>query len=145
MTRVEFYFNVPDKHRLVENIVQASLLKRRRVDILAADEQAASSISDCLWQNTATSFLPNVLSHGSNASASHVIIGLQGIASASNALNNDELLINLTSIQPSFFSRYTQLIELVGLDEADKVAGRARYKFYRDRGYEIKNIDINKS
>jgi DNA polymerase-3 subunit chi len=54
---------------------------------------------------------------------------------------NDDMLINLTAREPSFFSRFTQLVELVGADEADKVAARARYKFYRDRGYEIKNID----
>jgi DNA polymerase III subunit chi len=50
-------------------------------------------------------------------------------------------LINLTQKEPSFFSRFTQLIELVTNDEQDKVAARARFKFYRDRGYEIKSID----
>jgi DNA polymerase-3 subunit chi len=43
--------------------------------------------------------------------------------------------------QPVFFSRFRRLIEIVGLDEADKAKARIRYKFYRDRGYEIKNYD----
>jgi DNA polymerase-3 subunit chi len=33
------------------------------------------------------------------------------------------------------------LVELVSEDEQDKLAARARFKFYRDRGYEMKSID----
>jgi DNA polymerase-3 subunit chi len=33
------------------------------------------------------------------------------------------------------------LIEIVGADEADKVLARDRYKFYRDRGYELRSYD----
>jgi DNA polymerase-3 subunit chi len=53
----------------------------------------------------------------------------------------DDMLINLTANEPSIFSRFTQLVELVGDEEQDKLAARARFKFYRDRGYEIKSID----
>jgi DNA polymerase-3 subunit chi len=53
----------------------------------------------------------------------------------------DDMLINFTSSEPGFFSRFTQLVELVGDAEQDKIAARARFKFYRDRGYEIKSID----
>jgi DNA polymerase-3 subunit chi len=56
-------------------------------------------------------------------------------------LKNDDMLINLTAAEPSFFSRFTQLVELVSDDEQDKIAARARFKFYRDRGYEIKSTD----
>jgi len=32
-------------------------------------------------------------------------------------------------------------VELVGTDEEDKALARQRFKFYRDRGYEIKHSD----
>ena len=41
----------------------------------------------------------------------------------------------------NFFSRFRRLIEIVGADEVDKAQARIRYKFYRDRGYEIKSYD----
>jgi DNA polymerase-3 subunit chi len=57
-------------------------------------------------------------------------------------LIQDDILINLKTDHPPFFSRFRYLVELVGSDEADKVAARARYKFYRDRGYQIKSTDV---
>ncbi len=136
MTRIDFYFNVQNKQQVLVNLVQGALLKRRQVTILAADEKMAGDVGASLWQNKAESFLPNVQASHLHAAATPVLIGLQG-----DGVLHDDMLINLTATEPSFFSRFTQLVELVSEDEQDKVAARARYKFYRDRGYDIKNID----
>ncbi len=136
MTRIEFYFNVADKQQAIANLVQSALIKCRQVMIFAMDEKMASDVSMSLWQNKPESFLPNVELNHLHASATPVLIGLQG-----DDLTQDDMLINLTIKEPSFFSRFTQLVELVGDDEQDKFAARARFKFYRDRGYEIKSID----
>jgi len=58
---------------------------------------------------------------------------------------HDDILINLTPSHPVFFSRFRGLIELVGMDDADRSAARARFRFYRDRGYEIKSHDVTGS
>ena len=139
MTRIDFYFNVLDKQALLNSITQAALLKRRKVTIYAASQAAANQISAGLWQAEEASFLPNTLA--SNVLAAHTPILLHV---ENDALLQDELLVNMSQSQPSFFSRFTQLVELVGTDEQDKLAARGRYKFYRDRGYEIKNIDNTK-
>jgi DNA polymerase III subunit chi len=147
MTRIEFNFNVSDKRQLIENLVTAALQKRRKVTIFTENAAESASISDYLWQNNPTSFLPNVTTESAgalmHASASRVDIGSQADAFDKD-FKNDDLLINLTATQPLFFSRFTQLVELVGVDEQDKLAARARYKFYRDRGYEIKSMDYAK-
>ena len=140
MTRIDFYFNVADKPQLVADLVQTALIKRRQVTILAADEKAASQCSHDLWQTKPESFLPNLRANALHASATPVLIGLQG-DDLKNDVMQDDMLINLTASEPSFFSRYTQLVELVGDDEQDKMAARARFKFYRARGYEIKSTD----
>ncbi len=140
MTRIEFYFNVADKQQAIASLVQSALLKRRQVMLLAADEQMASDMSASLWQNKPESFLPNVQLDHLHAAATPVVIGLQG-SDLINNLMHDDMLINLTANEPSFFSRFTQLVELVGENAQDKLAARARFKFYRDRGYDIKSID----
>ena len=144
MTRIEFYFNVANKHELIENLVQLALAKRRQITILTGDEQASANISAYLWQNKPSSFLPNIPIDAPNLNQENLIKAATTpvvIGSHSKALLKDDLLINLTTGEPIFFSRFTQLIEIIGLDSEDKSAGRQRYKFYRDRGYEIKNID----
>jgi len=57
-------------------------------------------------------------------------------------LIHDDVLVNLQAQHPPFFSRFRRLIEIVGVDEEDKAAARIRYRFYRDRGYEIKSFDV---
>ena len=136
MTRIDFYFNVSDKRQVAAGLVESALAKWRQVTISVIDESSAASVSKNLWQHKPESFLPNVLANHASAAHTPVVIHWQD-----QVMLQDELLINLTQSEPSFFSRFTQLIELVGDDEHDKIAARARFKFYRDRGYEIKSID----
>jgi DNA polymerase III subunit chi len=124
----------------MHDLVQAALVKRRQVTITVANEAAADDARAILWQQNQTSFLPNVHANHTLAAQTPVVIHWQN-----QPVIQDELLINLSASQPSFFSQFTQLVELVGEDEHDKTAARVRYKFYRDRGYEIKNIDLAKS
>jgi DNA polymerase III subunit chi len=136
MTRIDFYFNVNNKQRMLFDVVEAALAKNRQVTIATEDEVIAGTLSAELWQAEPESFWPNVPANHTSATHTPVVIHWQN-----QAVIQDELLINLTQKEPSFFSRFTQLIELVTNDEQDKVAARARFKFYRDRGYEIKSID----
>jgi DNA polymerase-3 subunit chi len=136
MTRIDFYFNVANKKLLLSELVQGALNKRRKVTVLADNAESAHEISASLWQQQIEGFAPNVLVDNVLALQTPVIVHWQ-----QNELLQDDMLINFAQVGPSFFSRFTQLVELVGEDEQDKVAARARYKFYRDRGYEVKNIN----
>lgn len=140
MTRVDFYSNVTNKAAFLAELVQGALNKRRQVTIFADNAQNAAELSAHLWQQPANSFLPNVLADDVNASQTAVVLNWQ-----ESQLTQDDMLINLTQIQPLFFSRFTQLVEMVGQEEQDKAAGRLRFKFYRDRGYEIKHVDYANS
>ncbi len=145
MTRIEFYSNVTNKPGLVASLVEKALLKRRQVTVLTEDMQSASHLSDCLWQQQGASFLPHVMAGHVHAAKTPVIIVCK--SNAAGQLDNvtqDELLINLTATEPPFFSRFTHLVDMVGDDEPDRQSGRVRYKFYRDRGYEIQHIDCAK-
>lgn len=137
MTRIDFYFNVTNKPQLISDLVASALRKHRQVTVFEDNADKAIKLSEHLWQNKLESFLPNVLVGHVLAENTPVVVHWQ-----ENQLLQDDMLINLTSNEPIFFSRFTQLVELVSDDEQDKVLGRARYKFYRDRGYEIKNIDF---
>ena len=140
MTRIDFYFNVADKQKIIADLVLSALKKRRQVTIFATDEIAASKASANLWQIKPEYFLPNVQSNHLHASKTPVVVGFQG-DDLTHDLMQDDMLINLTAHEPIFFSRFTQLVELVSDDEQDKMAARARFKFYRDRGYEIKSTN----
>lgn len=137
MTRVEFYFNVADKLAQVTELCGKAVAKGRQLTIFTLDGEMSSQLQHRLWDAGAASFLPSMLPHDPAAHLSPIILDAQG-----ERLLQDDILINLQSQHPPFFSRFRYLVELVGNDEADKVAARARYKFYRDRGYHIKSTDV---
>lgn len=142
MTRIEFYSNVADKKLLLLSLAEKALNKRRHMTILTENLQVATDVSDYLWQHQPTSFLPHVLANHEQAGKTPINVACQINATGqTDEITQDEILVNLTPQNPPFFSRFTQLVEMVGDDESDKSSARQRYKFYRDRGYEIQHID----
>lgn len=140
MTVVDFYSNVPDKQSLINDLVAGALKKQRLVTLFAKDAAAAEQMSLDIWQASKTSFLPNLL-----ANHMHVQHASVQIAWQPSQVLQDDLLINCQSEQLTFFSRFKQLAEIVGLEDVDKQSARIRFKFYRDRGYEIKHTDFAKN
>ena len=135
MTRVEFFFNVEDKLQKLVELSEKAVAKNISVTILANDETMATAVQQQLWQPS-LSFLPNARLADTYVHHTPIIVDWQ-----LDKLVHDDVLINLQHPQPTIFSRFKRLIEIVGVDEADKVLARMRYKLYRDRGYEIRSYD----
>lgn len=125
-----------DKQLALCDLVKLALSKKHQVTILTESQSNAAITTDYLWKSSPTDFIPNVAAPHELAANTPVVVDWQ-----ENDLLQDDILINLTLRQPTSFSRFKALIELVGVDEEDKAAARQRYKFYRDRGYEIQHID----
>jgi DNA polymerase-3 subunit chi len=140
MTRVEFFFNVENKLAKTAELCEKAVDKGRQLTIFTQGAAMDDALQEWLWQQSATSFL-------ASAKANEIMTQLPAIALVHNSENllQDDILINLQTEHPPFFSRFRHLVELVGHDDADKDAARARFRFYRDRGYEIKSTDTAKS
>ncbi|HEX5539333.1 MAG TPA: DNA polymerase III subunit chi [Methylophilaceae bacterium] len=138
MTRVEFFFNVEDKLQKIAELSESVVSKGRRLMLFSADTQLLARVEDYLWSHPPTGFTPHCRCNHALAAVTPIVIDSHG-----DRLAHDDVLINLQDKHPPFFSRFRRLIEIVGLDEADKSAARERYRFYRDRGYEIKSFDVS--
>ena len=138
MTRVEFFFNVPDKLEKSVELCGKAIAKGRQVTVFTENDDISNQLQQQLWQASETSFLPSAMP--SDGTCRYAPISLDSLG---DKLHQDDILINLRAEHPPFFSRFRVLVELVGSEEADKVAARLRFRFYRERGYEIKSTDIN--
>lgn len=136
MTRIEFFFNVEDKLQKIAELCGSAVRKGRRLMVYSADAETTVRLGDYLWTSPAIGFTPHCRPDDALAAVTPVILDHDG-----QQLVHDDVLINLQQQYPPFFSRFRRLIEIVGLDEADRSAARERYRFYRDRGYEIKLLD----
>lgn len=137
MTRIDFYFNVPDKFRQVAELAHQALDRQRRLFIYTTGANEAAQLESVLWSHPPTGFLPHCRSDHTLGPETPIVIDWQG-----ENLLHDDILINLTPNHPPFFSRFKGLIEVVGLEEDDRSTARSRFRFYRDRGYEIKSHDV---
>ena len=52
------------------------------------------------------------------------------------------VLINMASDVPLFFSHFERVAEIIDQSPTQKQIGRERYRFYRDRGYDLQSHNI---
>jgi DNA polymerase III subunit chi len=140
MTRIDFYSNAESRLHTVCQVVAKAFSQRLRVAVFAPDAELARTIDRLLWTFQATSFVPHCLLQDRLAAQTPVVIAGQ----LDNA-GHDQVLVNLSTDCPALFSRFNRLVEVVGRDEDDRRAARARWRFYKERGYEVNNIDLAKS
>ena len=60
------------------------------------------------------------------------------LAADGENLPHHDVLLNLANEWPPFFATFERLLEVVATAEEDKERARARYVFYRKRGYDIR-------
>ncbi|HMB74150.1 MAG TPA: DNA polymerase III subunit chi [Gammaproteobacteria bacterium] len=144
MTRVDFYIleEAIDSARLrvAARIAEKATLQNRHVYINAADEDESHRLDEVLWTFSQGSFVPHrvIRSAGDGAGvAEPVLIGV-----AVELPEPCEVMINLAGEVPEFFSRYERVAEIVDAQSSRRDAGRSRYKYYRDRGYELTSHKI---
>lgn len=133
MTRIDFYTGVDDKARLAHSIAGKVLARDQHLVIALADEAALTALDKALWTLAATSFVPHCRADDALAGRTPILL-----TCADDPLpNGDQVLLNLRPDPPAFFSRFDRLLEFVGTDSDDIERSRQRFRFYRDRGYEI--------
>jgi DNA polymerase-3 subunit chi len=140
MTRIDFYFEAEDKLQVACRLSAKAAQQMLRVLIYAADEVQAQRIDKMLWTWQATGFLPHCMTRSPLAAQTPVLI-----THDPEDTPHDEVLLNLHYEWPPAFSRFQRLVEIVGRDDEDRAAARGRFRFYRDRGYEIVNHDLSRA
>ncbi len=139
MTKVDFYTGSPDKLRTACQLSHKAMQAQLKVVITLPDAQSCDGLNRLLWQQPVSSFIPHCRLDDELAERTPVLLAVD-----ETQFPHHQLLISLHDETPSYFSRFERVIEIVGADEADSLRGRARFKFYRDRGYELRHIDLSK-
>jgi len=139
VTTIDFYFNAEDRFQVACRLAAKALAQKKRMLIYAPDPEAASRIDRLLWTWPAIGFVPHCTPHDPLAGETPVLI-----ASDAGAAGDCGLLLNLGAECPPHFERFERLLEVVPADEAERQAGRERYRFYQARGYKIASHDLAK-
>ncbi|MBK1644923.1 DNA polymerase III subunit chi [Thiocapsa imhoffii] len=136
MTRIDFYSLEPhgtgDRFVLTCRLVERIRATGSRILIHCPDSTQAEHLDRLLWTFREDSFIP----HGRIGQTDHALTPVL-ISGDGTPLDEDEVLINLAPEVPTFFSRFARLCEPIDRDATQQEAGRARYRYYRDRGYPL--------
>lgn len=139
MTQVFFYHGAVDRIAATAALIGKAFAQRKALLVYAPDANLAAALDRHLWIHPPTSFVAHVATDSPLAAETPVLI-----TSQLEALPHDERLFNLSSEVPPGFARFTSLIEVVGEQDEERVAGRRRVRFYKDRGYEIQYFDLSR-
>lgn len=137
MTEVFFYTNSDNKLQTACTLTIKALARGMRVMLLTPDAEGTERLSKLIWSAPSTGFVPHCRSGDRLAPVTPVIVD-----HACDPLVHDEVLVNLCEQTPASFSRFQRLVEIVGTGDADRGAARMRFRFYRDRGYEIRTHQL---
>jgi DNA polymerase-3 subunit chi len=138
MTRVDFYLVDDDAVELAAcKLANKAFRLGHRVFVLVPDADAATGFDRLLWVFNPGSFVPHELHSDHGNPLTPVIIGHEAPPADSN-----DVLINLGDHVPDCFSRFERVAEIVGSSPAQKDLARERFRFYRDRGYELQTHNL---
>jgi len=145
VTSITFYFNAGDRLEVACRLAAKAVQQGKRLLIWAPQPEMAQKIDRLLWTVPAVSFVPHCAAHGPLAPDTPVLIAADDASRNSAPALDCDVLLSLSDDTPPSFERHERLLEIVAGDEEARQAGRARFKFYRDRGYEIRNHDLAKA
>jgi DNA polymerase-3 subunit chi len=137
VTTIDFYFNAADRFQVACRLAGKALAQKKRMLVYAPDPEAASRIDKLMWTWPATGFVPHCALHDPLAADTPILI-----AADAETPRHCELILNLGAECPPHFERFERLLEVVPADDAERQAGRTRYRYYQARGYKISHHDL---
>lgn len=142
MTRVDFYIlssnNPLAREKFACRLVDKAWKLENQVYLHTQDEQQTQKLDQLLWNWQQDSFVPHQQQGQADDADCPVLIGHNHEPEGTH-----QVLINFDQDVPGFFSRFDRVIEIVDQDENIKQKARDRFKFYRDRGYDLNSHKIN--
>jgi DNA polymerase-3 subunit chi len=135
VTEIDGHYNMPDKVGYACRLLRKAVGAQARLVVLA-DPETLDAIDQALWTLQPSDFIAHCrdTDEPSIVSRSPVVLADRGTP----PLPDRPILLNLGPEVPAGFERFERLIDLVGSDDADRQAGRARWRHYKDRGYAIR-------
>jgi len=152
VTQVDFYILATESEdswlRLACRITEKAIRQNLNVYLHSENATDASRLDGLLWTFSQGSFIPHRLvgSGSDEPFEESVLIGRNDLAGETpvdtQVTQRWDLMINLTKQVPEIFSRYARVAEVIDADPIRRENGRERFRFYRDRGYELNTHNV---
>lgn len=140
MTRVDFYLlagaDAQARAHFACRLADKAYRLGHRVFIHTESAEQTRQLDDLLWTFQQNSFVPHAPCAGDTPEMP-VLLGHDAEPPAAA-----QVLINLGPEVPLFFSRFERVAELVDDEPRIREQARARYSFYKERGYPLNTHEM---
>jgi DNA polymerase-3 subunit chi len=154
MARIDFHSNVGDKLeyvcRLIRKIWSATAEGQPvRQIVIVGDKGDLQKLDSLLWTFSTADFLPHCSINHEAAAETPIVLADDFASTAFSQIPHADVLIHIGVKMPpdvpGLVERFPRIVEVVTVNEAERLAGRERFKAYRALGHELHNFDQSKS
>ena len=138
MTQITFLHGARDRLQAVAAWLAHASGEHKPVLVNVPASQRSGELDRLLWTQPPTGFTPHCRADDKLAAETPIVL-----AAGLDDPHHDGCLLNLADEIPPGFSRFRQLIEIVSVEDGDRLPGRERFRFYRERGYPLEARDIS--
>lgn len=140
--QVDFYLlnsiTVEDKLLFACKLVEKAYKLGHQVFIYCQNIEETHALDDLLWSFKPESFIPhNIQGEGPEPPPTIQL----GYTSEPRGFN--EILLNLNHKTPSFYRRFSRIMEIVTAEDTCKDHSRQRYREYKKQGLSLKTHEIS--
>ncbi len=137
VTRIDFYTHVSDKVPVAIRLTCKAWAQGLPVWLRVPDEAMAQQLDQRLWTHPQAEFVPHCRSDHALVAETPIVIDALEMEPRSH-----RVLINLRSDPPLYFARFERLAEIVSQVDQDAALARERFRFYRQRGFEVQTHNL---
>lgn len=138
-TRVDFYqLETDEKQHFACRLIEKAYHSGLQVYVHLASKTECEAMDRLLWEFRPESFVPHGLRQAGATRTAPVELGWEDDCPA-----HSQMLINLTSGIPAFFSSFERVGEIVPHAEEEREAARRNFRYYKEQGCHLKYHQIS--
>lgn len=145
MTDIAFHFSVPDKLAYSCRLLRKAYQSGAQLVVIGTPDMLAE-LDHMLWTFSASEFVPHYRPLADAKSATALDKALEAtpvlLVESVGSSAHHGVLVNLGSDIPDGFECFERFIEVVSINDTDRLAARRRWKHYADRGYTLQRHDL---
>ncbi|MDA9272092.1 DNA polymerase III subunit chi [bacterium] len=139
--QIDFYILTNDQPQagwlVACRLLEKAYQRGHRVFVYCDNANDAALIDELLWTYKDDSFIPHNLQGEGPEPPPAVQIGYGDEPRGFN-----DILLNMASTIPPFFTRFRRIMEVVIADETAKNTSREHYRLYRSKGFKLQTHSI---
>lgn len=140
-TRVDFAFGAPDRWRAACEVLSRHHTAGHEVIVYCTQADALRAFDTLLWGYEPTAFIPHVMADDAKAGQTPILLTPQALT-PEQAGKPLAWLLNLDAACPPMAAHYARILEIVSTSEDDTASARARWREYKQQGYEVVGHDL---